>query len=170
VSAPEFNAAPAVHPTPNYSPAVRDLQPLVPLPPRSPVATGLQMKLRNPLGVWLGLPLITLGIYYLVWLYKIHSELGMFDRRRITGAVGPVLAWIFGAFTLMIWPLVSTYNTGQAIAAAQRAAGLPASCSGVLGVVLVFVFGTHSLYYQIEINKIVAVNDVPEGTQVPLWV
>jgi hypothetical protein len=170
MSAPEFKAAPAVGPTPAYPPAVLDRQPLVPLPPQSPVATGLQMKRRNPLGVWLGLPLITLGIYYLVWVYKIHSELGMFDRRRIIGAVGPVLAWILGAFTLMIWPLVSTYNTGQSIAAAQRAAGLPAGCSGILGVVLVFVFGTHSLYYQIEINKIITVNDVPAGTQVPLWI
>jgi hypothetical protein len=134
------------------------------------VAAGLQMKHRNPVGVWLGLPLITLGIYSLVWLYKIHSELGMFDRRRIVGAVGPVLAWIFGGFTLMIWPLVSTYNTGQTIAAAQRSAGLPAGCSGAVGVLLVFLFGTHTLYYQAELNKIIAVNPVAPGTQVPLWV
>jgi hypothetical protein len=94
----------------------------------------------------------------------------MFDRRRIVGAVGPVMAWIFGGFTLMIWPLVSTYNTGRTIAATQRAAGLAPTCSGGLGVVLVFFFGTHTLYYQVELNKIVAVNPVPEGTQVPLWV
>ena len=36
----------------------------------APMATGLQMKQRNPVAVWLGLPLITLGIYYYVWLYK----------------------------------------------------------------------------------------------------
>jgi phosphotransferase system glucose/maltose/N-acetylglucosamine-specific IIC component len=135
-----------------------------------PVARGLQMKRRNPVGVWLGLPLITLGIYTLVWLYKIHSELGMFDRRRIVGATGPVLAWIFGVVTLMIWPLVSTYNTGQTIAAAQRSAGLLPTCSGGLGVVLVFLFGLHPLYYQVQLNKIIAVNGVPEGAEVPLYV
>ena len=134
------------------------------------MANGLQMKLRNPVAVWLGLPLITLGIYTFVWQSKIHSELGTVDRRRIVGAVGPVLAWIFGAFTLMIWPLVSTYNTGQTIAATQRSAGLPANCSGLLGLLLVFIFGTHTLYYQIELNKIIAVNAEPEGAQVPLWV
>jgi phosphotransferase system glucose/maltose/N-acetylglucosamine-specific IIC component len=161
MSAPEFDA-PTYSPT--YPPAVAQA------PAPAPVAGGLQMKHRNPLGVWIGLPLITLGIYSLVWLYKIHSELGVFDRRRIVGAVGPVLAWIFGGLTLMIWPLVSTYNTGGTIAAAQRSAGLAPTCSGGLGVLLVFVFGTHSLYYQLELNRIVAVNPVPEGTQVPLWV
>src|SRR5512139_4238694 len=34
---------------------------------RESVATGLQMKHRNPFAVWIGLPLITLGIYTYVW-------------------------------------------------------------------------------------------------------
>lgn len=50
-----------------------------------------------------------------MWLYNIHSGLGMFDRRRIIGATGPVLAWLFGGFTLTIRPLVSTYNTGRTL-------------------------------------------------------
>jgi hypothetical protein len=134
-----------------------------------PTTTGSQMKARNPLGVWLGLPLITFGVYYLVWLFKVHSELAMFDRRRVVGTVGPVLAWLLGFATLMVWPLVSTYRTGRTIAATQRAAGLPVTCSGLVGLLLVFAFGTHSLYYQIEINKIVVVNPEPTGAQVPLW-
>jgi hypothetical protein len=169
MSAAEF-VPPSQLADPSYPPAGTNPQSLAHPPAPRPVADGLQMKQRNPIAVWLGLPLITLGIYYLVWLYKIHSELGVFDRRRIVGNVGPVLAWIFGIFTLMIWPLVSTYNTGQTIAAAQRSAGLPATCSGGLGVVLVFLFSLHSLYYQVELNKIVAANNVPEGAQVPLWV
>ncbi len=160
MSAEPFETVPAANglPAPSTAPGTY-----------APLASGLQMKRRNPVGVWLGLPLITLGIYYLVWLYKIHSELGMFDRRRIVGATGPVMAWIFGIVTLMIWPLISTYNTGQTIAATQRCAGLAPTCSGGLGVVLVFVFGLHSLYYQTELNKIVAVNTVPEGTAIPLY-
>ena len=95
----------------------------------------------------------------------------MFDRRRIVGATGPVLAWLFGIVTLFIWPLVSTYNTGQTIAAAQRSAGLVATCSGGIGVLLVFVFGLQPLNYQVQLNKIVAANPMaPEGTQVPLYV
>jgi hypothetical protein len=38
-------------------------------------------------------------------------------------------------------------------------------------VLLVFVFGLQSLYYQVQLNKIVAANPTaPEGTQVPLYV
>ena len=159
---PANELAPVTYPAPPVLPTSMGV---------APVATGLQMKQRNPIAVWLGLPLITLGIYYYVWLYKIHSELGMFDRRRIVGATGPVLAWLFGIVTLFIWPLVSTYNTGKTIAAAQRSAGLVASCSGGIGVLLVFVFGLQSLYYQVQLNKIVAANPTaPEGTQVPLYV
>jgi len=31
-----------------------------------PAMTGEQMKRRNPLAAWIGLPLITLGIYHIV--------------------------------------------------------------------------------------------------------
>src|ERR1700730_16456683 len=31
-------------------------------------------KRRNPLAVWIGLEIITLGIYHLVWWYKINDE------------------------------------------------------------------------------------------------
>ena len=36
---------------------------------------------------------------------------------------------------------------------------------------LVFVLGLQSLYYQVQLNKIVAANPLaPEGTQIPLYV
>jgi hypothetical protein len=41
---------------------------------RSVVVGGEQYKIRNIVGVWLGLPLITLGIYHFVWWYKINNE------------------------------------------------------------------------------------------------
>ncbi|MBJ7352444.1 MAG: DUF4234 domain-containing protein, partial [Rhodococcus sp.] len=34
-----------------------------------PVAQGSAMKRRNPVVVWILLPLITLGIYHFVWYY-----------------------------------------------------------------------------------------------------
>lgn len=124
------------------------------------------MKQRNPIAVWLGLPLITLGIYYYVWLYKIHSELGMFDRRRIVGATGPMLAWLCGIVTPVHLATRLHLQHRQTIAAAQRSAGLVATCSGGIGVLLVFVFGMQSLYFQAQLNKVVAANPAaPEGTQ-----
>jgi Domain of unknown function (DUF4234) len=137
---------------------------------RAPVASGLAMKRRNPAAVWLGLPLVTLGIYGLVWYYKIHKEMGEFDRRRTVPTAGPLLVLIFLGWTL-IAPLVSYYNCGTRIRNAQRAAGLPETCSPALACFLAFVFGVNVLYMQMELNKIVdAYGTVPPGTQLPLYV
>ena len=37
-------------------------------------------KKRNIVGVWLGLPFITLGIYSYVWIYKVNNEARRFLR------------------------------------------------------------------------------------------
>lgn len=132
-----------------------------------PAHLGLAMKRRNPVGVWLGLPLITLGVYSYVWYYKIHREMAEFDRRRVVPVTGPVLVLLFLSWTIVA-PLVSLYNTGNRIAAAQRAAGLRPTCSAGIGLLLCFVFGLVSLYYQSELNKIVDAYGVPEGTEIAL--
>ena len=60
-------------------------------------------------------------------------------------------------------------KTGDRIARMQSAAGLPATCSGVLGLVASFFFGLHALYYQNELNKIWAhLGGAAEGTVVTL--
>jgi len=124
-----------------------------PGPPLTSPATGMAMKQRNVLAVWLGLPLITLGIYTWVWWYRINAEMGRLDPRRPVGAGTSLLAITLGAF-LIVPPYISVYNTGKRIAERQHAVGLGSSCSPVVGVVLVFVFGLYSLYYQSELNKI----------------
>lgn len=135
----------------------------------SPFAQGIAMKRRNPVVVWILLPLITLGIYHFVWYYLIHREMADFDRRKVNAPVaGPLLVLLLLGWTI-IAPLISYYNTGNRIADAQRAAGLQPTCSSVVGLLLTFVFGLQSLYYQMELNKITArYNDVEQGTVVPL--
>jgi Domain of unknown function (DUF4234) len=115
---------------------------------------GTLPKRRNVLAVWIGLPLITLGIYSLVWYYKINSETRFNPSTRVN-PLGSLLAITFGS-VLVVPPFVSVYRTGQRIAAAQAAAGMSATCSGGLGLLLIFVFGTYPLYYQAEMNKIAA--------------
>jgi hypothetical protein len=132
-----------------------------------PVATGLAMKRRNPVGVWLGLPLITFGIYSYVWYYKIHREMAEFDRRRVVPVAGPLLVLLFLGWTVVA-PLVSLYNTGNRIADAQRAAGLRPTCSAGIGLLLCFVFGLVSLYYQTELNKIVDTYGDQAGVEIAL--
>jgi len=157
---PGFAAQPAM---PGYPPAG------MMTPQMGPVARGLAMKRRNPVGVWLGLPLITLGIYTLVWYYKIHREMAEFDRRRNVPVAGPVLVLIFLGWTF-IAPLISIYNTGGRIANAQQAAGRPRTCSGAVGLLLMFVFGLGTLYYQVELNRVHDVyGAIPPGSDVPLF-
>lgn len=63
---------------------------------------------------------------------------------------------------------MSFYNTGQRIADSQRSAGLPVTCSPVVGLLLCFVFGLQTLYYQIELNRVVDAYRAPEGTRIVL--
>jgi hypothetical protein len=134
----------------------------------APVASGLAMKGRNPWLVWLVWPLITLGIYHLVWYYKIHREMAEFDRRRAVPVAGPMLILLFLSWTF-IAPLISYYNCGNRIANTQRSAGLQPTCSPVVGLLLMFVFGSGTVYYQYELNRVVDVYQAEPGSQVPLF-
>ncbi|TMQ90156.1 DUF4234 domain-containing protein [Actinomadura soli] len=130
--------------------------------------TGINMKRRNPAAAWLGLPIITLGIYGLVWFFKVHNELHEYDRRIDNAATNALLSMLFGGITLGIWPLVMWVKLAGRIAQAQRAAGLQPTCSGGMGFLL-GIFGFGVLYYQIQLNKIVdRYGETPAGQQVSL--
>ncbi|MFC4908525.1 DUF4234 domain-containing protein [Actinomadura gamaensis] len=112
------------------------------------------MKHRNILAVWLGLPIITLGIYGLVWIYKIHDEIRTsYPESGAVGAGNALCSVLFGWITLGIWPLVVLIKFGGAIAEAQRRAGRQPSFSQGVGILLL-IFGFGPLYYQNELNKI----------------
>ncbi len=121
-------------------------------------------KRRNPFAAWIGLPLITLGIYHLVWYYKINAETQFSARVKVNPALAviAILFWLPG--------LVSYWRTGVRIAEAQRAAGLQPTCSGGLGMCLqLFSFGT--LYYQFQMNRVVdAYPGATIGDRVPVRV
>jgi drug/metabolite transporter (DMT)-like permease len=123
-------------------------------------------KRRNPFAAWLGLPLITFGIYGLVWVYKTNRELSQYDRRITVNPVMSVLACTLGV-VLIVPPFVAAWRLGTRTAQAQRAAGLPEVSTGVA--FLLFLVGFGPLYLQSEINKIWARYPVAvEGQQVPL--
>nr|WP_042194772.1 DUF4234 domain-containing protein [Kibdelosporangium sp. MJ126-NF4]CEL21549.1 Basic proline-rich protein precursor [Kibdelosporangium sp. MJ126-NF4]CTQ95884.1 Basic proline-rich protein precursor [Kibdelosporangium sp. MJ126-NF4] len=128
---------------------------------------GAAMRRRNPLGVWLGLPLITLGIYQLVWYYKIHKEMAEYHRKPDAPVAGPLLVLVFLGWTV-VGAIATLYKTGERIRYAQRRAGLQETCSPIVGTLLVFVFGLGVHYYQVELNKIVDVDGKPAGAPVPL--
>jgi hypothetical protein len=129
--------------------------------------TGLQMKQRSPIGVWL-LGIVTFGIYPLVYWYKVHAELGQFDPRREVSPVFELMSvWLLG-FTIVL-PILSIVHLAERIRNAQTAVGLSEDCSGGLGILFAILSGTHVIYYQSKLNQVIAANStVPAGQPVTL--
>jgi Domain of unknown function (DUF4234) len=116
------------------------------------VVVGNQtFKKRNIFAVWIGLPLITLGIYSYVWIYKVNDEARRFLKDDSIKPVMSVLAFIPGAI-LIVPPFVTIYRTGKRIARMEAAAGSPNRAEPVVGLILGFVFSLYSLYYQDHLN------------------
>jgi hypothetical protein len=120
---------------------------------RTVVIGNETFKRRNIVAVWLGLPLITFGIYSYVWHYKVNNE-----ARRYLGdnSIRPgisLLAMTLGAF-LLVPPFVSVYRTCSRIQRMEEKAGITARIEPVLGLIFIFVLGLHSLYMQSHLNGI----------------
>jgi hypothetical protein len=130
--------------------------------------TGRMGKWRNIFLVWFVWPLVTLGIYHLVWWYKINREARDLDVGIVVSPAVSVVAITIGAL-IIVPPWVSVYKTGDRIHRMQSAAGAPATCSAVLGLIASFFLGLHALYYQNELNKLwTYLGGAAEGTVVML--
>jgi Domain of unknown function (DUF4234) len=84
---------------------------------------GSTAKTRDPLGVAL-LTLVTLGIYFFVWYYKVNREMSELGRARGTDELGDnpgnsLLAVTLGAL-IIVPAIVSVYNTFQRTQAVTR--------------------------------------------------
>jgi Domain of unknown function (DUF4234) len=114
---------------------------------------GYEFKKRHPLGIW-GLSLITLGIYYFVWYYKINKEardyLGDDQIRPGIALLAVLLGWIL----LLIPPFVSTYRTGQRIGRMQEKAGVTDRISPGICLVLFIVWRLDMIYMQEHLNRV----------------
>ena len=116
---------------------------------------GATVKIRNPFLVFVW-SIVTLGIYYVVWYYKINREL----RDACGVEVSPFVALlaVTVGWLVIVPPFVSWYRTFERIVAAQRGAGVTSEASPVLGfilfVVAVFVLPVELVYAQDELNKV----------------
>jgi hypothetical protein len=116
---------------------------------------GTDVKTRNPFGVFV-LALVTLGIYYFVWYYKVNRELR--DAANInTSPVMAVLAITIG-WIIIVPPFISWYRTFKRIQEAQQAAQLTSEANPILGfilyVVALYFLPVELLYAQDELNKL----------------
>jgi len=103
---------------------------------------GYEFKKRHPIGVW-ALGLVTLGIYYFVWYYKINRELRDFglalaDPKLHVEPAG-ALAAVTGGALLIIPPFISVWRTFKRIRRAEEIAGLEDPVSHVVGFLLFLI-------------------------------
>ena len=110
-------------------------------------------KTRNPWGVWL-IALITLGVYFFVWYYKVNRELRDYDPDIEVEPGIALLAVLLGWIVVFIFAWVSVYRTGDRIQQAQTASGANERCNGWLGILFYVLGGFNMVYYQSQLNKV----------------
>jgi NADH-quinone oxidoreductase subunit I len=150
-------------------------------PPGEVVVDGERYRRRSPLGVWL-LSLSTLGIYAMVWHFRVNDEARRYlrDPKVSPGLsflafssagltfvpvalylllVRPlrlwgVVLWFAAGLPFLIAPIVSVFRTGERIARMQQRAGREPTASGLVGVLLAPAGLASVPYYQAELNLI----------------
>lgn len=147
-----YDAAPAAGyaATPGYAApeAGYSAYPVATTPYPGAYQNGPSGKTRSPIGVFL-LSIITMGIYGMVWYYKINTELRNYNSSI---QVNPGMAVL--ALFVPIVGFISIYNTGKRIQQAQTASGNQPTCSPVVGLLLGWIIYGHTFYYQDSLNSV----------------
>jgi Domain of unknown function (DUF4234) len=115
-------------------------------------------KLRNPLGV-VGLTIVTLGVYFFIWYFKINKEMAEMGRARGTDELGTspgtsLAAVLFGWILLFIPPLVSEYRTCDRLNKAEAQVGLQGMEAGLLFLLWIFLGPVGHYIFQSNLNKV----------------
>jgi hypothetical protein len=115
-----------------------------------------QVKVRSPWAVAL-LPIITLGIYHLVWWYKVNKEMKAFGESRGYDLgrkpMNSLLA-LFPGFIIIIPPLVSYWNGTKRVQGTAALAGRE-PVNGWLALILYLFIGiAFPAYLQVSLNNV----------------
>jgi hypothetical protein len=110
--------------------------------------TNERVKLRSPWGAAL-LPIITFGIYHLVWWYRINRELRDFGRAKgydLGQSPTNSLLAAFPGGLILVPALITYWRGGQRIQGAARLAGKE-PINGLIAVLLFFVISPALWWY-----------------------
>jgi hypothetical protein len=115
-----------------------------------------QVKIRSPWAAAL-LPIVTLGIYHLVWWYKVNRELRDYGQARGydlgQNPTNSVLALVPG-FLIIVPPLVSYWRGTKRIQGAARLSGKE-PLNGWIALLLYFLLAPGLwAYMQVSLNEI----------------
>jgi hypothetical protein len=115
-----------------------------------------RVKIRSPWAAAL-LPIITLGIYHLVWWYRVNKELCDFGRARgYDLGDNPTLSLlaVFPGGLIIVPALVSYWRGTQRMQAAQRLSGQQPLNGWIALILFILIsFGLWA-YMQSELNKV----------------
>jgi hypothetical protein len=113
---------------------------------------GKQVLKRNPMAV-LGLSIITIGIYYLVWYYKINGEIKRVENDETMSPMRSLMAMIFG-WLLIVPPFLAMYNTSKHIQKMEERLGVQSTMEPILPIVIMLVFSPLvGAYMQDHLNR-----------------
>ena len=114
---------------------------------------GQQYLKRNPLGV-LGLTLITLGIYFFFWYYKINDELRRFENDETINPGRSLMAMIFG-WLVIVPPFIAMYNTAKHVQKVEERLAIQPELQPALTIVFMLLISiVNGLYIQEHLNRI----------------
>jgi hypothetical protein len=121
---------------------------------------------RDPLGV-LALSVVTLGIYFFYWYYKVNDELRRFEHDETIRPGMAVLAVTLG-WLIIVPPFISVYNTSMHVAKVERRLKIQQELSPALNVILLIVLSVGiGLYTQEHLNRVWAVAQDGSGSAGP---
>jgi len=108
---------------------------------------------RNPLGV-LGLPLITLGVYFFYWYWKINDELSTFGHDDTISPTRSLMAILFG-WIIIVPPFIALYNTAKHVQNDEQRLGIQPQLEPALTIVFLLLFSiVNGLYIQEHLNRL----------------
>ena len=113
---------------------------------------GQQYLKRNPLAV-LGFSVITLGIYFFVWYYKINDELRRSENDDTISPTRSLMAMIFG-WLIIVPPFIAMYNTAKHVQAMETRLGVQQTLEPSLTILLLVLFSLgNGVYVQEHLNR-----------------
>ena len=113
---------------------------------------GKQYLKRSPLGV-LGLDIITLGIYFFVWYYKISKELRSALNDDSISPMRSLMAMTFG-WLIIVPPFLALWNTAKHVRELEQRFGVQQTLEPALGIVILVVFApANTTYFQSHLNS-----------------
>jgi Domain of unknown function (DUF4234) len=118
--------------------------------------TEHEVKVRNPWAVAL-LPIITLGVYHVIWWYKINKELKAYGEAKGydlgQNPTNSLLALVPG-FLVIIPPLVSYWRGTERVQNASKISGREPVSGWIALILYLLISPAMFAYLQVSLNNV----------------